>query len=121
MEVQVTTETRSGNVETDITKVVPNTLRVFKGACHACVIGYRKSDGGLTITMLAHDDGHWFVCSGDFSSYWLKEYRRLLKAASRWLRNNALEREDKGGWKLAAGDAYLLLPNPRVSELETLF
>jgi len=59
-----------------------------------------KHDNHVMILVLTEDDGQWFVSHSKtgFSSYWLHDYCRVVKAAEEWLKDNCTPSKDGYGY-----------------------
>ena len=71
--------------------MLPGTIKVFVGGCHALVLHRRNDmDSHICATLLTEDDGYWFYSKrGGFSSSWLSNVRSLYEEAESWLAKNA--------------------------------
>lgn len=72
--------------------IVPRTVKIFQGKCHAVVLSTRMdTDTHFCVTILTEDDDNWFISKhGQFSSYWAPELAELLTEAVDWMKKNGI-------------------------------
>ena len=64
--------------------------RMFLGSVCGVVLRKRGPDDHICFEIISEDDEYWFPYSAGSSSYWLPDYRRVLRAAEAWCRMKAL-------------------------------
>ena len=77
---------------------------IFLGTICGIILSQRgDNDPHVVFNIICEDDGFWFnYTNNGASSYWLKEYEDVIKAARKWCEKNCIPDIHDGvqyGWK----------------------